>query len=342
MSNQTAADQPQQTSAQEIARKVHQKMLDDYEADCRAWEEERDSILRKRDAMLESELEKKRQMLQSSTEAEFRRKREALRRELDDCITRKSCEEARLAPLGFFAFGEKHSAKKAIRALTQQIAELEGRLKDNDLLYQEQQYRDQDALSEFRVSRQVEIQRQYPIPAKPVKPLRLLHASGPMTAQQRANMEIQQEILEFMEEGRPYTVADIIDGCPVCVDLTNQRVAALLRGLVPEYVERIESRRTAYFTRITKVPSKLVFAVRQEAFATSASPVQTTNSTVKQGILEFMVPGNLYSVSELIESCPVCAGLPNARVSAMLRQLREESRLGRVETTRRAYFYRIN
>lgn len=342
MSNKAAVGQIPQTITQEMVQKVHQLMLDDYEAACREWEEEREAILHERDTLLESELEMKRQMLQNSTEREFRQKQEELRGELNDCTAQKTSAEAKLAALGFFAFGEKCGVKKTIRALARQIAALEGSLKANEASYQEQLKRDRDTLNEFRASRQMEINRQHPIPPKPGKPPRMLCSNEPMTDQKRENMRIQQEILAFMEEGRPYGAADIIKECPECANMTNQRVSALLRGLIPEYVERIEDRRTAYYIRIKQVPGKEVFAVKQQAFAPGTSPVQTTNSAIKQGILDFMVHGNLYCVSELLEQCPACAGLPNQRVSAMLRQLREESKLERVETVRKVYFYRID
>ena len=50
-----------------------------------------------------------------------------------------------------------------------------------------------------------------------------------------------------MEPGVLYTITDIQQMVPSCEDLTNQRVSALIRQLVPDQIERVEDRRMAYF-----------------------------------------------------------------------------------------------
>lgn len=67
------------------------------------------------------------------------------------------------------------------------------------------------------------------------------------TAQQKANAEIAQAIVEAMEYDQLYTVTDIIKSVPACADLTNQRVSAILRGMLGENIERVEEKRKAYF-----------------------------------------------------------------------------------------------
>ena len=70
------------------------------------------------------------------------------------------------------------------------------------------------------------------------------------TAVQVANEGIKAAIYESMEATRLYTVTEIIKEIPACADLTNQRVAALLRQMMPEQVERIEEKRKAYFRKV--------------------------------------------------------------------------------------------
>ena len=70
------------------------------------------------------------------------------------------------------------------------------------------------------------------------------------TAVQVANEGIKTAIYESMEATRLYTVTEIIKEIPACADLTNQRVAALLRQMMPEQVERIEEKRKAYFRKV--------------------------------------------------------------------------------------------
>lgn len=69
------------------------------------------------------------------------------------------------------------------------------------------------------------------------------------TAQQTANAEIGKAIANALAEEpeRLYTVTDIIKSVPACADLTNQRVSAILRGMLGENIERVEEKRKAYF-----------------------------------------------------------------------------------------------
>lgn len=70
------------------------------------------------------------------------------------------------------------------------------------------------------------------------------------TAQQAANEGIKTAILDGMEEGKPYTITDLIKSIDACADLTNQRVSALMRQLKEEgKVVRTEDKRKAYFTK---------------------------------------------------------------------------------------------
>ena len=70
------------------------------------------------------------------------------------------------------------------------------------------------------------------------------------TAQQTANAEIQKAILEGMEVGKRYTITDLIKEIPECAELTNQRVSALVRQLMPTYIERVEEKKKAYFVKV--------------------------------------------------------------------------------------------
>ena len=70
------------------------------------------------------------------------------------------------------------------------------------------------------------------------------------TAQQVANAAIQTAILEGMESGRLYTITELIKEIPACNDLTNQRVSAIVRGMLGISIERVEDKRKAYFRKI--------------------------------------------------------------------------------------------
>ena len=67
------------------------------------------------------------------------------------------------------------------------------------------------------------------------------------TATQVANDGIKTAILNGMEVGKMYTITDLIKTIPEIADLTNQKVSALVRQLMPEYIERVEDKRKSYF-----------------------------------------------------------------------------------------------
>ena len=69
------------------------------------------------------------------------------------------------------------------------------------------------------------------------------------TAQQTANAEIANAIVEMLhaDPNRLFSITEIIKECPACADLTNQRVSAIVRGLLGVSVERVEEKRKAFF-----------------------------------------------------------------------------------------------
>lgn len=72
------------------------------------------------------------------------------------------------------------------------------------------------------------------------------------TAQQVANAGVADAIYEGMVEGTLYTITDLIKTVPECADLTNQRVSAIVRGMIGTKVERVEEKRKAYFRKIVE------------------------------------------------------------------------------------------
>ena len=72
------------------------------------------------------------------------------------------------------------------------------------------------------------------------------------TAQQVANDGIKQAIVDGMQENRLYTITEIIKEIPACAELTNQRVSALIRQMMPDLIERVEDKRKAYFRKIVE------------------------------------------------------------------------------------------
>ena len=68
---------------------------------------------------------------------------------------------------------------------------------------------------------------------------------------------------------------------------------------------------------------------------------QTENVGLKNAIIEGMEVGKAYTISELMKSVPALADLTNQRVSALVRQLKDEGKVTREEIKRKAYFTKV-
>lgn len=67
---------------------------------------------------------------------------------------------------------------------------------------------------------------------------------------------------------------------------------------------------------------------------------QKENADIQQSILQFMEVGKPYTITDLLKSCPACAGLQNQRVSTLVRQLMPDY-VTRSEVKGRAYFTKV-
>lgn len=65
---------------------------------------------------------------------------------------------------------------------------------------------------------------------------------------------------------------------------------------------------------------------------------QTANDSIKVAILDNMVEGRGYTITDIIKTVPECADLTNQRVSALVRQLVDGGKVVRTEDKRKAYF----
>ena len=65
---------------------------------------------------------------------------------------------------------------------------------------------------------------------------------------------------------------------------------------------------------------------------------QEENEGYKSSIIEGMEKGKAYTITDLIKSIPVIADLTNQRVSALVRQLKDEGSVTREEIKGKVYF----
>ena len=65
---------------------------------------------------------------------------------------------------------------------------------------------------------------------------------------------------------------------------------------------------------------------------------QQANEVLKEAIIDLLVDGNPYTVSQIIKEVPECAGLSNQKVSALMIQLVNEGQVEKVIEKRVSYF----
>lgn len=88
------------------------------------------------------------------------------------------------------------------------------------------------------------------------------------------------------------------------------------------------------------IEHELELLAKKNSSEKKPTATQLANETLKDGILECMAlePNRLFTISEMLKVFPCCVDLTNQRVSAMLRQLKEDGKVERLEEKRKAYF----
>ena len=73
------------------------------------------------------------------------------------------------------------------------------------------------------------------------------------------------------------------------------------------------------------------------------SKEQVANATASASLLDWMEIGKAYTIGDMIKSCPVCEGLSNPKVTALLRPLLTVNggTVERTEEKRKVYFTRL-
>lgn len=77
---------------------------------------------------------------------------------------------------------------------------------------------------------------------------------------------------------------------------------------------------------------------RKNASDKKPTAQQVANEGVKEAIIEGMEKDRLYTITEIQKNIPACNDLSNQRVSALVRQLKDEGKVVRTEDKRKAYF----
>ena len=88
------------------------------------------------------------------------------------------------------------------------------------------------------------------------------------------------------------------------------------------------------------IEHELELLAKKNSSEKKPTATQLANETLKDGILECMAlePNRLFTISEMLKAFPCCEDLTLPKVSAMVRQLKEDGKVERVEEKRKAYF----
>lgn len=78
--------------------------------------------------------------------------------------------------------------------------------------------------------------------------------------------------------------------------------------------------------------------VKKNSADRKPTATQTENAGLKVAIVNGMEVGKQYTITDLMKAIPELADLSNQRVSAIVRQLKDEGTLVREEIKRKAYF----
>ena len=65
---------------------------------------------------------------------------------------------------------------------------------------------------------------------------------------------------------------------------------------------------------------------------------QVANEGIKSAILEGMEENRLYTITDIQKNVPACAELSNQKVSALVRQLKDDGLIVKTEDKRKSYF----
>jgi hypothetical protein len=113
--------------------------------------------------------------------------------------------------------------------------------------------------------------------------------------------------------------------------MTKKDYFAILRASYPATAEN-------YDEVIAFIDHEVDLLNRKNSAEKKPTAQQAQNEVIKTAIAEGMTANRLYTVTEIQKEIPECAELSNQRVSALLRQMKDDGIITRTEDKRKAYF----
>ena len=106
-----------------------------------------------------------------------------------------------------------------------------------------------------------------------------------------------------------------------------------------EMFEQIKANYKLTDAEVAFIDHELELLAKKNASEKKPTAQQVANEGLKQTIVNVLTEnGGLMTVTDVQKSCDELAELSNQRVSALLRQLKDEGKVERVEDKRKAYF----
>lgn len=95
---------------------------------------------------------------------------------------------------------------------------------------------------------------------------------------------------------------------------------------------------TQYTEVVEKLQKMLAQTQKKNSGERKLTATQTENIGLKEAILASFEVGQKMTITDIMKACSAVEGLSNQRVSALVRQLKDEGQLIREEIKRKAYF----
>ena len=115
--------------------------------------------------------------------------------------------------------------------------------------------------------------------------------------------------------------------------MTNKKVTKR------EMFEQIKANYQLTDAEVAFIDHELELLAKKNASEKKPTAQQVANEGLKSTIIEVLTDnGGLMTVTDVQKSCEELSALSNQRVSALLRQLKDDGKVERVEDKRKAYF----
>ena len=83
---------------------------------------------------------------------------------------------------------------------------------------------------------------------------------------------------------------------------------------------------------------ELELLARKNSSEKKPTAQQVANEAIKQAIVDGMERDHLYTITEIQKNIPECAELSNQKITALVRQLKEDGLVVKTEDKRKSYF----